>query len=293
LLLGSAKLSNMLLDLPPEVLQNILWHMDSGTLLVCLFVSKRFLALAQLKRLLLHQLRSIPGLTVGIEDLSTYDAFMLFRRRATRNLCGSSVLAQRTQYSTGRARVNVPFCVFYAGEPACLAVTYRDRAVIRLFDFSEQSIRPKVDLHPRLFQGGQLELLKVAFSEARDVAGLYAYTPDIGSGGPMVKEAFAKSYNVLRLVVFKYIPSPTQEDADYSIRQEARDIPFYQGTEPTSLAIANDGLVCITWARVGRGIAEIILYERNKDLMDSCGYGQSAYVSLRTSSRINIPPHPK
>lgn len=284
----------MLLDLPPEVLQNILWHVDPGTLLVCLFVNQKFLELAHSKRILLHQLRSIPGLTVGIEDLNTYDAFMLFRRRATQNLCGSSVLAQLTKYQTGRRKVNVPLCVFYAGDPACLAVTYRGRAVLRLYDFKEERIRPKIDLNAHLFQGeesdGHIELLKVAFSETRDVAGLYAYTPHIGNGGPLVMDAIARSKCVLRLVVFKYTPTPTEEDTDYPVRQETRDILIRWGTEPVSLAIANDGLACIAWSRVDRRCAtRFSFYARSSNrIVDACGYGQSAYAFLNSSSRVNL-----
>ena len=289
----------MLLELPPEVLQNVLWHMDAGTLLVCLFVGKSFMELAHSKHILLHQLRSLPGLTVGIEDLSTNDAFMLFRRRATRNLCGSSKLAQLTRYSAGQAKLNVRQCVFYAGDPACLAVAYRDRSVIRLYSFEEQGIKPKVDLHAHLFQGeepdGHIELLKVAFSEARDVAGLYTYTPHIGNGGPMVKKAIAMSKDVLKLVVFRYVATPMEEDMDddikepfYSTRQETRDILVQQDTEPVGLAIGTSGLACIAWSSTRLGfIARICLYARNQDLMDACGYGEPTPAVLHTSCPAN------
>ena len=293
----------MLLQLPPEVLVNILWHMDPGTLLVCLFVSKRFLELAHSRRILLHQLRSLPGLTVGLEELSTYDAFMLFRRRATQNLSGGSVLAQRTRYSTGRCKVNVRLCVFYDGDPACLAVAYRDRSVIRLYDFTEQSIRPKADLDANIFQGEEpdchIQLLKVTFSEARDVAGLYRYTPHIWKGGPMVKTAFLASRAVLKLVVFKYIATPTNVDAEndldeniYSPRQETRDIriPFHsKEIEPVGLAISKDGLACVAWPSAGHyRTGTIWLYARNADLMGVCGYGQSTNTFLDSSSCLDF-----
>lgn len=291
----------MLLELPPEVLQNILWHMDPGTLLVCLLVSKRFLESAHTKRILLHHLRSLPGLTVGLEDLSTYDAFMLFRQRATRNLCGSGVLAQLTRYSAGQRKVNVPLCVFHAGVPACLAVAYRDCSVIRLYEFKEQSIRPEVDLRPHLFQGedpdGHIGLLKIAFSEARDVAGLYTYTPHIGNGGPLVKEAIEASRFVLKLVLYKYFATPPEDDMEvlieelmdtgiYSTRQETSDILIREGDiEPVGLAISNDGLICIAWSKVGHGRGpRIYLYARDRDRVDACGYGESAYDFLTLSS---------
>lgn len=283
----------MLLDLPPEVLQNILWHMDPGTLLACLFVSQRFLELAHSRRVLLRQLHFLPGIRMGLEDLSTYDIFLLFRRRATRNLCGSGVLARVTKYSPGQREVNVPLCVFYAGDPAGLAVTYRGQAVIRLFDLSERCRLPKLDLLAHLFQvedpDGRVELLKVAFSEGRDVAALYSYTPHFGNGGPMVREAIAASEHILKLVVFKYTPPSTEKATNYSGPQEVRDILIPRGTEPVGLAIGNNGLVCIAWSRVGhRQTARICLYARDSVLMDSYGYGQSYYAFKSLSSHINL-----
>jgi hypothetical protein len=186
----------MLIQLPPEVIQNILWHMDPGTLLVSLFVCKRLYNIANSKHVLLHQLYSMPGLTIGLEDLSTSDTLAQYKLRAVRNLCGSDVLAQLTRYSAGRDKINVRQCVFCPGR---VAIAYQHRSVIKLYDFRGDrtskggSATPSV---PGRGTGLSHRASKIAFSQDRDVVGLYRYTPHMGNGGPFVAEAVEKARHI-------------------------------------------------------------------------------------------------
>ncbi len=286
----------MLLKLPPEIVQAILWHMDPGTLMVCLSLSAKLFRLAESKHLLLHQLRSVPGLTLGLEDLSTHDAFLLFRQRAIRNLCGSQVLARLTRYSAGPDKISVRQCVFSPGTPLRLAVAYHHQSVIRIYDFQGVNMLLNTDLQAHLFQDEgddcQLKLLNIAFSSNRDVAGLYRYTPSLGSGGPLVKDAIERSKKTLKLVVFTDFGSPPKgrRGRTYSTYQGTRDIVVDDGTEPTALAIGKDGTACIAWARSDRPVVvKIGLYLKDQVLLETCGYGQCALLFLQTPIRFNSP----
>jgi len=276
----------MLIQLPPEVIQNILWHMDPGTLLVSLFVCKRLYNIANSKHVLLHQLYSMPGLTIGLEDLSTSDTLAQYKLRAVRNLCGSDVLAQLTRYSAGRDKINVRQCVFCPGR---VAIAYQHRSVIKLYDFRGETVHPKADLRPHLFQdeeqGCHIELLKIAFSQDRDVVGLYKYTPHMGNGGPFVAEAVEKARHTLKLVVFDHLTATTKgttKGTFYSSSfQETRDIAVDGDFRPVGLAIANNGTACIAWTRTGYSVnTKVSLYARNRTLMEACGYGQCACASF-------------
>ncbi|KAI9872995.1 MAG: hypothetical protein M1830_000955 [Pleopsidium flavum] len=276
----------MLLQLPPEIIQNILWHMDPGTLLVSLFVCKRLYRIANSKHVMQHQLLSLPGLNVGLEDLSTAGALRQYRLRALSSLCGSDVLSQVTSYSPGRHKIDVRQCVFC---PGGVAIAYQHRSVIKLYDFRGERIHPMAELRPHLLQddeqGCHIELLKLAFSQDRDVVGLYRYTPHEGNGGPFVAEAVEKARHTLKLVVFYHLTATkewsTKATFYSSFVQETSDIVINGEFRPVGLALANNGTTCIAWTRTGPTFhTKVSLYTRNKDLMEACGYGQCACVPL-------------
>lgn len=54
-----------LLSLPPEILQNILYHMDAATCFVSLLSCTTIYEAAQTKRVLLRHLNRMPGLRLG------------------------------------------------------------------------------------------------------------------------------------------------------------------------------------------------------------------------------------
>lgn len=296
----------MLLELPPEIIQNILWHMDPGTLLISLLVCKRLYQIARSKDVLLHQLSSIPGLLIGLEDLSTSEALRQYRQRAARNLCGTDMLVQITRYQAGRDKINVPRCVFCPGSPPRLAIVFQYLSVIKLYGIEGGSLCPKADLEAQLFPYGNqechIEVLKVAFSQAGHVAALYRYTPsDIGIGGPFLAEAFRRSKRTLKLVVFDLPAAEAQRTTggicNPSDFQDARDIMVHGDFSPVSLTIANNGTAGISWARTGHRVnTKFSLYKRYDDTLGACRFGQcpcvhfdSALPCLLCIARNRIP----
>ena len=274
------RFSTMLLDLPPEVIQTILWQMDPGTLLVCLSVCKRLFNIANSKHVLLRHLRSLPGITLGLEHLSTYDAFLLYRQRAVHNLSGAGVLAQLTRYTTGQDTINVRQCIFCPGSPVLLATVHRHQSIIRVFSLTAEGVSLRARLQPSLHQGdtedGDTVLLKVAFSRVQSVAGLYKYTPNVGNGGPFVADAIARSKTTLKLVLFYSTLTLTDGTPQnpWCRPSETSDIVLDGDFEPAALAVANDGTACIAWSRTGHRVAnKISIYKRHKTLMTTCGYG--------------------
>ena len=81
------------LPLPPEIVDRIFWHLDVGSYFVTLMTCKQFWVVASSRRNLLRQIQRIPGLRNGLENLSTRDLFIEFRRRACKAACGSEVMA--------------------------------------------------------------------------------------------------------------------------------------------------------------------------------------------------------
>ena len=80
-----------LLGLPPEILQHVLFHMDTGAFFTILFSCKIVFDAAYAKHVLLHHLGRMPGLRLGLRDLDSKALFALFRKRAAKGLYGAGV----------------------------------------------------------------------------------------------------------------------------------------------------------------------------------------------------------
>lgn len=88
-----------LLTLPTEIFQGITWHMDVGTFFASLLTCRQVMKAAHSKRLLLRHINNIPGLRLGLEDLSTEGLLHQFSMRAAECGCGAGVLADVTNYA--------------------------------------------------------------------------------------------------------------------------------------------------------------------------------------------------
>lgn len=86
-----AKERSMLLGLPAEILQHVLFHMDTGAFFIILLSCKIINGAAHAKHVLLHHLNRMPGLRLGLNDIDTSALFDLFRKRAARSLMGAGV----------------------------------------------------------------------------------------------------------------------------------------------------------------------------------------------------------
>ena len=80
-----------LLSLPVEMLQLILFHMDTGALFTSLFSCKKVLDAAQAKHVILRHLNRMPGLRLGLTDLDASTLFSLFRQHAAKDLYAAGV----------------------------------------------------------------------------------------------------------------------------------------------------------------------------------------------------------
>lgn len=285
----------MLLDLPLEVLQTILWHMDPGTLFISLFTCREIFDAAKAKNVLLHQIGSFPGLRLGlVENLHTPDLLRSFRLRAADSLLGVGVLADVARYAPGSNHINVRHCVLSPGAlgtPAQLASVYQHHPVVNIYELTADHIRLKAELRTELSRsdrGGScnVEVLKVAFSTNRDVAVLYRYTLLSDTASPFVDEAAAKAKRTLKLVTFHHCHAATKGWFYTSNVQDTRDISYRQGSYPVGLALAINGNACIAWKSPRNdNTTEVCLYGRDAKLMDACSYGQSKLLLCRPELR--------
>ncbi len=82
---------------PPEILQNIFYFTTSTTFFQLIQVSRKFFEIASESReLILHHLRHVPGIKLGLDDrtVSTSVLFLIFRQRAASHLYGVNFTAE-------------------------------------------------------------------------------------------------------------------------------------------------------------------------------------------------------
>ncbi len=275
--------SLVLLHLPAEILQTIAWHMDPATFFVSLLTCKTMYNAASYRLNTLRQLHSIPGLRLGLEDLTTSELLLQFRKRAAASLCGAGVLANVTRYVPRDSISGFSKTVFSSGTPAQFA-TADGSAIVKIYELTADHVRLKAELQiqPREDAGNHeiMEVLKMAFSSTRDLAVLYSYKKAPKMVSPFVDEGETRTKRTLRLVTFHYCYSGMKGHFYSTDEQEATDVSQDLGFEPAGLALASNGNFCISWTSSDIDKhPELWLCGRDKKLMAALRYGTSKLYS--------------
>lgn len=286
----------MLLQLPPEILQTIAWHMDPGTFFVSLLACKTIYDAAKYRRNLLRHLHSIPGLRLGLEDLTTADLLLRFRKRAAASLCGAGVLADISRYARADSVNSISMAVFSSGTPAQFA-TVHDPATVNVYELTAEHVRLKAELRIQSREDAgdhEMEVLKIAFSSTRDLAVLYNHKTVPTKVSPFVDEEEIRTKCTLRLVTFHYCYSGMRGHFYSTDEQETTDISQDLGFEPAGLALASNGNFCISWTCSDiEKHPELWLCGRDKKLMAALRYGTSHVYSCNHptfSVHLYYPP---
>ena len=82
---------SLLLNLPPEILQLVLFHADTGALLASITSCKKVFDAAKAKHVVLQHMNRMPGLRLGLADLDSKTLFDTFRQRAAKSLYAAGV----------------------------------------------------------------------------------------------------------------------------------------------------------------------------------------------------------
>ena len=266
----------LLLHLPAEILQTIAWHMDPGTFFISLLTCKTMYDAAKYRRNLLRHLHSIPGLRLGLEDLTTADLFLRFRKRAAASLCGAGVLADITRYAPAETINSISKAVFSSGTPAQLA-TVHESVFVKVYELTVDHVRLKAELRIQSREDTgvhEIEVLKIAFSSTRDLAVLYKHKRAPMEVSPFVEEESTRTKCTLRLVTFHYCSSGMRGHFYSTDEQETTDISQDVEFEPAGLALASNGNFCISWTSSDlEKHPEVWLCGRDKKLMAALHYG--------------------
>ena len=276
----------MLLDLPAEILQTVAWHMDPGTFFVSLLTCKTIYDAAKYRRNLLRHLHSIPGLRLGLEDLTTSDLLLRFRKRAAASLCGGGILADITRYAPVDSVKSISKAIFSSGAPAQLA-TVHEPAIVNIYELTADHVRLKAELRIQSREDSsdlEVEVLKIAFSSTRDLAILYGHKRSPRKVSPFVDDEATETKRTLKMVTFHHCYSGMRGHFYSTDEQETTDITQDLGFEPAGLALASNGNFCISWACSDiEKHPEVWLCGRDKKLMAALQHGMS-HIHVQNSA---------
>ena len=223
-----------LLRLPLEVLQLCLTHSTTPSFLQLIATCRLFWDLASNSRaIILHHLAQVPGIKLGIDDLttSTPNLFLTLRRRACLNLFGAHMRADRTDYTFPNSSFNASASCLWAGKRHGMALVAND--VVRLY-----SITPKRGLVRKglTVPGSNRCVLKSTADESGDVTVLYGQsattteTPGAYRGGSLFMVSYQWRRNSYKPVVYYHL-----ED--------------WKGYVPVSLAATDGNKMAIVMSR--------------------------------------------
>ena len=219
-----------LLRLPLEVLQICLTHSTTPSFLQLIATCHMFWDLASNSRaVILHHLAQVPGIKLGIDDLttSTPNLFLTLRRRACLNLFGAHMRADRTDYTFPNSSFNASASCLWAGKRHGMALVAND--VVRLY-----TTTPKRGLARKglTVPGSKLCVLKSTADENGDVAVLYgqsattAGTPGTYRGGSLLMVSYQWRRNSYQPVVY------------YNLEDCKGYVPVSLATKGNKMAIA-------------------------------------------------------
>ena len=277
-----------LLNLPLEVLQNVMYHMDAATFFISLLVCKDFLKAAGCRGNLLRHIYNIPGPRLGLEDYSTSDLLLQFRKRAAESGCAAGILADVTRYEQ-TSKTSLSSGAFSPGnlpesDRQAYIATVHDGYIVQIYGLGRHHVRLKAELHirPEDDDDRRMEIRRMAFSSStRDLAVLYRQRPNASklprvTAVPKFEPPGRCSY---KLVVFYHLFAKTKGYFYDSHQQETRNItaaadPDVEG--PVGLALAANGNACVAWKSPANVPSTgISLIGRDAKLMDACSYGKS------------------
>ncbi|OJD39963.1 f-box domain cyclin-like protein [Diplodia corticola] len=250
----------MLLDLPNELLLEVIYGLDPGSFSQIMRVCKALRSAALGTLPLKHQLEKVPGITDRLCGSGAKKLHKIFKRRTVKNLMhGVEALADVSRFALP-ASESLKHGLFMncscKTDHLLMATVHTKDASVGIHSIKSQFPILKCILSPTALDLGpqediQYEVVKMAFYDSHDrstrcqcvdrLAVLYRYRL-IGDGrGPFVEAAAKRSKEILKLVTWIFTDS-----FDATI-EEVRDINTGGSLVPRALAMADDGSAIISY----------------------------------------------
>ncbi|KAF4543699.1 F-box domain cyclin-containing protein [Lasiodiplodia theobromae] len=266
----------MLLDLPNELLLEVIYYLDPGSFSQVTRVCKALRSAALGTLSLKHQLEKVPGINDRLCGSDAKKLHKAFRRRTVKNLLhGVEALADVSRFALSESLKYGAFMNCSCKTDHLLMTTVHPKdAAIGVFSIKSQFPILKCILSPTALDLGpeediQFEVLKMAFYDSHDrsatcqcvdrLAVLYRYRLKGDRRGPFVEAAAKRSAEILKLVTWTFTSS-----FDATI-EEVRDILTGGVLEPRAMAVADDGSAIICYDANSGSRYQVQLIQRRPD----------------------------
>ena len=176
--------------------------MKPATFFLTLSTCKHLLNAAHSKPLLLYQINRLPGLRLGLEDLTAQELIRRYRSRAAHQSISARTQASVSHYKSDpyyliarSAHVQHSYTRSISRYTTVAVPT--QTGTIQLYDCSKRLVKRREELQIRREDGdpSQLHILKTAFAEeTKDLAALcswYEYPEEISSARPFQVDRFS------------------------------------------------------------------------------------------------------
>ncbi|KAL3460566.1 hypothetical protein BJX64DRAFT_263001 [Aspergillus heterothallicus] len=240
----------MLLDFPPELIQLILLNCTTPAFLQTAYTCRALYAIASNCRVaLISQLRRTPGPPLDISSLSTSDIFSVLKNRAVKQLCDSQFNASCKAFHLRNASPNVKASslALFGNRETLLFSPCRSQHIVHILrvGHGQVSLVGKVKLP--WIQSGSAEILKTAFDGYDLIYILHRFTHDVeeepacGPEHPFVKQAREHGDDGQTVYLTCHSLRAPGEPVKVCAFHEHAD------SEPSALAVAEDGGFAISW----------------------------------------------
>lgn len=250
----------MLLDLPAELLLEIIQALDPGSFTQVLRVCKLLRNIAIGATPLQDQLNKVPGITDALLGKDVYKLYKTFRIRSQATLLhGIDAVADFKRFTlpvSEQLKYGAFMNCSCKTDHLLMAAVHTSNASVGVYSIKSSFPILKCILSPTVLELGpeediEFEVVKTAFYDPHErmatcqcidrLAILYRYRLKSKGGGPLVAEAIRYSKETLKLVTWKF-----SGDFDACVA-EVRDINTEGNLEPKALAMAHDGSAVISY----------------------------------------------
>lgn len=241
----------MLLDLPPELIQLVLERCTTTAFLQAAFSCRILYGIASsCREAVLHHLRQTPGPKRDLGRYGTKDLFRKLVSRSIRELYGAQFHANCKAFTFKGHGIDVrASSISKTGQ--VLSLVARGRPAIYLFRVHKSQFALIKLIKPILGTHAKVEVLRTAFAGDGGFYSLQRVTPVIdGDYGPRWKRG--KIYFVHHVLASL---SPSHAG---SVR--ICGFPLHEDYEPKAFAVANRNTFAISWQHAAVEDHEVMLY---------------------------------
>ncbi|KAJ5788075.1 hypothetical protein N7457_003065 [Penicillium paradoxum] len=247
----------MLLQLPTELIQLILWHCDTPGYFQAAFTSRRLYEIASGSReVILHQLHHTPGWNQGIETHQTRYLFSELMRRSFKQLDGAEYHIE-AKYEYQNRALDCHASTLEASEDRLRALlVFKGDSSVYLVDLSDGN-GTQVELESPGQTIGNVEIIQTAFDGDHGVYVLHRFKPfldqELDTDHPFVKHALESCPNGSIHLAYHHL-NPRK----HSIRM--CDFPEYRDYRPLALSVTNSKFA-ISWQNTHDSLDhDVVLY---------------------------------